>query len=114
MRRVLLIEIDGLAVGIEPDVSPHRRDLPRAGRAIRTHRTRRRPNARALAGTEEGVRAMGRIAPHLIVQDAVVPRTKLPDVMRRIAASPKNMGTRLQRLSRRRRKPAPEHRLQRQ
>src|SRR3970282_2785549 len=41
-------------------------------------------------GRKKAFGAMGRIAPHLIVQDAVVPRTKLPAVMAdigRIAAA---------------------------
>jgi glycolate oxidase len=35
-------------------------------------------------GRKKAFGAMGRISPHLVVQDAVVPRTRLPDVLARI------------------------------
>jgi glycolate oxidase subunit GlcD len=78
---VLLIELDGLISGIEPDVV-------RIDEICRTHGARTvriaRDNAeraRLWQGRKKAFGAMGRIAPHLIVQDAVVPRTKLPEVM---------------------------------
>jgi FAD/FMN-containing dehydrogenase len=42
--------------------------------------------ARLWQGRKKAFGAMGRIAPHLVLQDAVVPRTRLPDVLARIAA----------------------------
>jgi FAD/FMN-containing dehydrogenase len=39
--------------------------------------------------------AMGRLAPDLYVQDAVVPRTKLPDVLERVCAICDRLGLRL-------------------
>jgi FAD/FMN-containing dehydrogenase len=36
-------------------------------------------------GRKKAFGALGRIAPHLVVQDAVVPRTRLPEVLTRIA-----------------------------
>lgn len=87
---VLLIEIDGLAAGIEPDVT-------RIGTICREHGARTvriarddAERARLWQGRKKAFGAMGRIAPHLVVQDAVVPRTKLPAVMAdigRIAAA---------------------------
>jgi glycolate oxidase subunit GlcD len=81
---VLLIEIDGLASGIEPDVAliddVCRKHGARSVRIARDDAER----ARLWQGRKKAFGAMGRIAPHLIVQDAVVPRTRLPDVMRRI------------------------------
>jgi len=81
---VLLIELDGLASGIEPDVS--RIDAICRAHGARTVRIARddAERARLWQGRKKAFGAMGRIAPHLIVQDAVVPRTKLPDVMREI------------------------------
>jgi glycolate oxidase subunit GlcD len=78
---VLLIEIDGLAAGIEPDVA--RVDAICRQHGARTVRIARddAERARLWQGRKKAFGAMGRIAPHLIVQDAVVPRTKLPDVM---------------------------------
>jgi glycolate oxidase subunit GlcD len=81
---VLLIEVDGLSVGIEPDVA--RIDAICRGHGARTVRIARddAERARLWQGRKKAFGAMGRIAPHLIVQDAVVPRTKLPEVMREI------------------------------
>jgi len=44
--------------------------------------------ARLWQGRKKAFGAMGRLSPHLVVQDAVVPRTRLPDILgeiRRIA-----------------------------
>ena len=81
---VLLIEIDGLAAGIEPDVT--RIDEICRGHGARTVRVARDDveRSRLWQGRKKAFGAMGRIAPHLIVQDAVVPRTKLPAVMAEI------------------------------
>jgi glycolate oxidase subunit GlcD len=81
---VLLIEIDGLASGIEPDVALIEGICRQHGaRSVRIARDDAE-RARLWQGRKKAFGAMGRIAPHLIVQDAVVPRTKLPEVMRRI------------------------------
>ena len=81
---VLLIEVDGLSVGIEPDVA--RIDAICRGHGARSVRIARddAERARLWQGRKKAFGAMGRIAPHLIVQDAVVPRTKLPEVLREI------------------------------
>jgi glycolate oxidase subunit GlcD len=78
---VLLIEIDGLAVGIEPDVE--RIDAICRTHGARTVRVARdeAERTRLWQGRKKAFGAMGRIAPHLFVQDAVVPRTKLPAVL---------------------------------
>lgn len=78
---VLLIEVDGLAAGIEPDVA-RVESLCRANGAgtVRVARDDAE-RARLWQGRKKAFGAMGRIAPHLVVQDAVVPRTKLPAVM---------------------------------
>jgi glycolate oxidase subunit GlcD len=89
---VLLIEIDGLAAGIEPDVvridAICREHGARSVRIARDDAER----TRLWQGRKKAFGAMGRIAPHLIVQDAVVPRTKLPDVMRSIGAVAEQYG----------------------
>jgi glycolate oxidase len=64
--------------------------------------------ARLWQGRKKAFGAMGRLAPHLVVQDAVVPRTRLPEVLARIHEIGARRGVRrLQRLPRRRRQPAP-------
>ena len=82
---VLLIEIDGLTSGIEPDVLRIEAICREHGaRTVRIARDDAERN-RLWQGRKKAFGAMGRIAPHLIVQDAVVPRTKLPAVMADIA-----------------------------
>jgi glycolate dehydrogenase FAD-linked subunit len=92
---VLLIELDGLAVGIEPDVS--RIDAICRAHGARSVRIARddAERARLWQGRKKAFGAMGRIAPHLIVQDAVVPRTRLPDVMRSIGRIAEEHGVRV-------------------
>jgi glycolate oxidase subunit GlcD len=78
---VLLIEVDGLASGIEPDVARiNAICLEHGARTVRVARDDQE-RAKLWQGRKKAFGAMGRIAPHLIVQDAVVPRTKLPAVM---------------------------------
>ena len=43
-------------------------------------------------GRKKAFGAMGRLAPHLIVQDAVIPRTKLPEVLATIHAISEKYG----------------------
>ncbi len=81
---VLLIELDGPLAGIEQDVTTVERLVTEAG--ARTVRTARDAGDRATLwqGRKKAFGAMGRIAPHLVVQDAVVPRTKLPWILAEI------------------------------
>src|SRR5687768_17679609 len=37
-------------------------------------------------GRKKAFGAMGRLAPHLVVQDAVIPRTQLPEILAKIRA----------------------------
>ncbi|HEX7020669.1 MAG TPA: FAD-linked oxidase C-terminal domain-containing protein [Gemmatimonadaceae bacterium] len=82
---VLLIELDGALAGLERDVATVE-SLCRANeaRSVRVARDETE-RARLWQGRKKAFGAMGRLSPHLVVQDAVVPRTKLPDVLRRIA-----------------------------
>ena len=65
-------------------------------------------------GRKSAFAAVGRISPDYIVQDGVIPRTALPEVLRRIAAISAETGRAgRQRLPRRRRQPAPAGALRR-
>jgi glycolate oxidase subunit GlcD len=82
---VLLIEVDGLAAGLDQDVE-------RVDQLCRAHGARGvriaaddAERMRLWQGRKKAFGAMGRIAPHLFVQDAVVPRTQLPAIMSGIA-----------------------------
>ncbi|HVA58360.1 MAG: FAD-linked oxidase C-terminal domain-containing protein [Gemmatimonadaceae bacterium] len=81
---VLLIELDGALAGLEQDVAAVdamcRAEGARAVRVARDEAER----ARLWQGRKKAFGAMGRLSPHLVVQDAVVPRTKLPQVLSRI------------------------------
>ena len=65
-------------------------------------------------GRKSSFASMGRISPSYYVQDGVVPRTQLPEVLRRIYALGDEYGLRIaSRLPRRRRQPAPARALRR-
>jgi FAD/FMN-containing dehydrogenase len=82
---VLLVELDGQAdaVAAEADIVQAIL-LERGARAVRSASTPG-DRARLWQGRKKAFGAMGRIAPDLAVQDAVVPRSALPDIMDRIA-----------------------------
>ncbi len=81
---VLLIELDGLAAGMDDDVARVERMCMEAGaRSVRVARDEAE-RARLWQGRKKAFGAMGRIAPDLVVQDAVIPRTRLPDVLHTI------------------------------
>jgi glycolate oxidase len=82
---VLLVELDGVTVQVEEDAAQIERICTGAG----AFEIRKAANdvARALLwkGRKSAFAAMGRIATDYYVQDGVVPRTRLPEVLRRIA-----------------------------
>ncbi len=82
----LIIEVDGPLAGLDDDVDAVDRICRAAG--ARTVRVANDPadRARLWQGRKKAFGAMGRVAPNLCVQDAVVPRTKLAPVLRAIAA----------------------------
>ena len=81
---VLLVELDGVAEQVEEDAAAVERICLAAGafelRAASTRPTR----ALLWKGRKSAFAAMGRIATDYYVQDGVVPRTRLPEVLRRI------------------------------
>ena len=78
---VLLIELDGAAAGLDDDVE-RVAEFCRAAGARGVH-TAADPEERARLwqGRKKAFGAMGRISPALVVQDAVVPRTRLPELL---------------------------------
>ncbi|MEP6765002.1 MAG: FAD-linked oxidase C-terminal domain-containing protein [Gemmatimonadaceae bacterium] len=83
---VLLCEVDGLREGLETDVAAIERCCQNNGARTVRIATTDAERARLWQGRKKAFGAMGRIAPHLVVQDAVVPRTKLPAVLAAIHA----------------------------
>jgi FAD/FMN-containing dehydrogenase len=82
---VLLVELDGQSDAVEAEAGIVVGIL--RGRGARDVRSASSAadRARLWQGRKKAFGAMGRIAPDLAVQDAVVPRSVLPDIMDRIA-----------------------------
>jgi glycolate oxidase subunit GlcD len=82
---VLLIEVDGALAGLDDDVSAVQSLCRTSGaREVRTA-SDTAERARLWQGRKKAFGAMGRMASHLAVQDAVVPRTKLAPILAGIA-----------------------------
>ncbi|MFN8571619.1 MAG: FAD-linked oxidase C-terminal domain-containing protein [Gemmatimonadaceae bacterium] len=82
---VLLIEIDGLLAGLDADadlISGLCRDA--GARTVRVA-AEASERARLWQGRKKAFGAMGRVSSHLVVQDAVVPRTRLPAILSEIS-----------------------------
>jgi glycolate oxidase subunit GlcD len=82
---VLLVELDGQPDAVEAEAELVEQILRSCGaRSVRSASTEA-DRARLWQGRKKAFGAMGRIAPDLAVQDAVVPRSALPEIMDRIA-----------------------------
>lgn len=82
---VLLVDLDGVEDGLDDDVGAV--DAICRQHGAREVRVAADASERALLwqGRKKAFGAMGRAAPHLVLQDAVVPRTQLPSVLQEIA-----------------------------
>jgi glycolate dehydrogenase FAD-linked subunit len=91
----LLIELDGALAGVEHDVATVDALCKRSG--ARTVRVARDETERTKLwqGRKKAFGAMGRVSSHLVVQDAVVPRTKLPEVLASIQQIGERHGVRV-------------------
>jgi glycolate oxidase len=92
---VLLVELDGTAADVV-------QELDEVDRLCRAHdafemRVATEPVERALMwkGRKSAFAAVGRISPDYIVQDGVIPRTALPDVLHAIAELSSSTGVRV-------------------
>jgi glycolate oxidase subunit GlcD len=78
---ILLIELDGLGAGVSADLEAVRRIcLDGGARNVKVARDDAE-RLKLWQGRKKAFGAMGRLAPHLIVQDAVIPRTRLPEIL---------------------------------
>ncbi|MBW3535350.1 MAG: FAD-binding protein, partial [Gemmatimonadetes bacterium] len=85
----LVVEFDGTEAGLDGEADRAAELCLEAG-ASEVRRARDENERLALwKGRKKAFGAMGRIAPDLLVQDATVPRTRLPGVLARIAEIPK-------------------------
>ena len=111
---VLVIELDGAAVEVEQEYAEVERLCSENGAFEQRLATDPADRALIWKGRKSAFAAVGRISPDYIVQDGVIPRTALPEVLKAIA----ELSRRLrrpggQRLPRRRRQPAPAGALRR-
>jgi glycolate oxidase subunit GlcD len=86
---VLLAELDGPEAGLDADMRTIARLCEMHGARTVRVAADAAERARLWQGRKKAFGAMGRVSSHLVVQDAVVPRTRLPDVLaaiREIAA----------------------------
>jgi glycolate oxidase len=92
---LLLVELDGIGVQVEEDAAAVDRICRECG-AFEV-RVARDDAERALLwlGRKGAFPAMGRMSPDYYVQDGVVPRTKLPEVLRRIGDLSREHGLRV-------------------
>jgi glycolate oxidase subunit GlcD len=81
---VLLIEVDGPIEGIDDDAELVTKLCTENGARSTRVASDAADRARLWLGRKKAFGAMGRISPHLVIQDAVVPRTKLPEVLAQI------------------------------
>jgi len=80
-QAVLLVELDGLEAGIDDDVEKAEVILTKHGaRSVRraTDETERK---KLWAARKGAFGAVGRLSPDIMIQDAVVPRSRLPEVL---------------------------------
>jgi glycolate dehydrogenase FAD-linked subunit len=92
---LLLVELDGIGVQVDEDTAAAERISRECG-AFEV-RVARDDAERALLwlGRKGAFPAMGRMSPDYYVQDGVVPRTKLPEVLRRIGELSHEYGLRV-------------------
>jgi len=109
---VLLVEVDGPKEEVEALVGPII-EVCKANH-VREVRVAKDENERLLLwkGRKAAFAAMGQISPEYYVQDSVIPRTKLPAVMKLIGALSQKYGLRVANVFPRRWQPPPPHPLQ--
>ncbi len=92
---VLLIDVEGLRDGLEEQLE---RIVAicreRGATSVRVARTTKEHDL-LWAGRKGAFGAMGRLAPEYYVQDGVIPRTKLPEVLRHVSDVSKRYGLRI-------------------
>jgi len=81
----LVVEFDGTEAGLEADADRAEECCMAEGAREVQRATEPEHRAALWTARKKAFGAMGRIAPDLLVQDATVPRTKLPEVLARIA-----------------------------
>lgn len=81
---MLMIELDGLAEGLEEEVEQVRRLCRQCGASAIQTAVAPAEREALWAARKGALGCMGRLAPNYYVQDGVVPRTKLPQTIERV------------------------------
>jgi glycolate oxidase subunit GlcD len=92
---VLLVEFDGLAEAVEASSTRVQAVFCDAGALSFERATDDAHRLKLWKGRKGAFGAMGRLAPDLYVQDAVVPRSRLPEVLAKVVAIGREHGLRL-------------------
>ena len=92
---VLIVELDGPPAQVEDDLAAVELICSQAGARERHIASDLTERARIWRGRKAAFAAMGRISPDYYVQDGVVPRTKLPGLLRRIEELSRQRGLRV-------------------
>lgn len=92
---VLLIEVDGSIESANAEMERVRELCAECGARTVTVATDETERTRLWQGRKKAFGAMGRLAPDLAVQDAVIPRTRLTDVLAQIHAIGDSYGLRV-------------------
>ncbi len=94
-RAVLLVELDGTDAAVQAERA-RVQTICQSHAALEVRVARDEPERAALwRGRKGAFGAMGRLAPDLYVHDAVVPRTRLPEVVESITRAAEQRGLRL-------------------
>ncbi len=88
----LVLEFDGVEAGLLEEAARAREHCRAAGASEIREARDEAERAALWRGRKKAFGAMGRIAPDLLVQDATVPRTALPAVLRKISAIGRESG----------------------
>ena len=92
---VLIVELDGPAAEVQELFAQVEAVCRAAGATSIEVATTEEQRARFWRGRKAAFAAMGHVSPNYYVQDGVVPRTKLPEVLERIRALEKREGLRI-------------------
>jgi glycolate oxidase subunit GlcD len=92
---VLLIELDGTVESTDADMEQVRALCMECGARTVRVATNDAERARLWQGRKKAFGAMGRLAPNLAVQDAVIPRTRLTEVLTQINAIADSYGVKV-------------------
>jgi glycolate oxidase len=92
---VLIVELDGVAEQVGDDLAAVESICRANGAGELRTAADERERALLWKGRKSAFAAMGRISPDYYVQDGVVPRTRLPEVLRRIGELEREFGLRV-------------------